>query len=499
MPHRPTVLVVGGGFCGAAVALHLLRDHPGLPADIVVVEPRERLGAGLAYGTADPEHRVNVAASRMSPFPEQPDHFDAWLRAQDDPAADPASVLPDGRLFPRRATFGRYVDETLRGFARAAGSGTDAGDGAGDAAGPVLRHLRGHADAARADATGVEVTLAGGGTVRGDALVLAVGHTAPDLPPALAALRGAPGLVADPWDTARLDAIDRAAEVLVVGTGLTACDVVASLRARGHSGRITLVSRRGLLPRGRTPLPVTTFGTFDAAPEATALGLLRRVRRAVAEAGAQGRPWEDVVAALREQARTVWGALPVAQRRRLLRHLRPFWDVHRFQCAPQIDALLHRERAAGRVAVLAATPTASRIDGDALAVSLRPRGTTAAAKHRFGAVVSCVGPGHRSVVSSNPVLRALHAAGVLDADPLALGIAVDRHSRVLGADGRANPRVFVAGPLARGQHGELMGLPQVSTQPREVAASVAALLLKQGRPGALPLDPAKGEPLESTT
>ncbi len=487
MPEtRPTVLIVGGGFCGAAVALHLLRDHPGLAADIVVVEPRARLGAGLAYGTADPEHRVNVAASRMSPFPEAPDHFDAWLRAQGDPAADPASVLPDGRLFPRRAAFGRYVAETLAAHAGAGGA-------------PALRHLRDHATAARADSAGVEVTLEHGATVRGDVLVLAVGHTAPDLPAALSGLRGSAGLVADPWDTARLDAIDREAEFLVVGTGLTACDVVASLRARGQSGRITMVSRRGLLPRARTTLPVTSFGTFDADPETTALGLLRRVRRAVADAAAQGRPWEDVIAALREQARTVWNALPIPQRCRLLRHLRPFWDVHRFQCAPQIDALLHRERAAGRVVVRAATPLASRLDADGTpVVTLRPRGTTTTAEHRFGAVVSCVGPGHRSVVATNPVLRALHEAGVLDADPLALGIAVDRQSRVLGADGAANPRVFVAGPLARGQHGELMGLPQVSTQPREVAAGVAALLEK-GRPEALPLDSAKGEPLETCT
>ena len=473
MSLRPTVLVVGGGFCGAAVALHLLRDHAGLAADIVVVEPRARLGAGLAYGTTDPEHRVNVAASRMSPFPEEPGHFDAWLRAQGDPAADPASVLPDGRLFPRRATYGRYVAETLAAYAGAGGA-------------PALRHLRDHATAARADTNGVQVALAEGAPVRGDVLVLAVGHSAPDLPAALAGLRDAPGLVADPWDTARLDAIAPDSEVLVVGTGLTACDVVASLRARGHRGRITLASRRGLLPRARTTLPVTTFGTFDAVPETTALALLRRVRRAVAEAAAQGRPWEDVIAALREQARVVWNALPMGQRRRLLRHLRPFWDVHRFQCAPQIDALLHRERAAGRVLVLAATPTASRLDPDANPiVTLRPRGTTTPAERRFGAVVSCVGPGHRSVVTSNPVLRALHDAGVLDADPLALGIAVDRQSRVLGADGVANSRVFVAGPLARGQHGELMGLPQVSTQPREVAASVAALL-RQARPEALP-------------
>jgi uncharacterized NAD(P)/FAD-binding protein YdhS len=351
-PLRPTVVILGGGFCGAAVALHLLRDHPGLRADLVIVEPRERLGAGLAYGTADPEHRVNVAASRMSPFPEQPDHFQDWLHAHGDPDADPASRLPDGRLFPRRSTYGRYVDETLRQLAR---------PGRG---GPALRHLREYATSARIDTGRIVVTLGQGDAIRADAMVLAVGHPAPDLPAALAGLRGASGLVADPWDTARLDAIDRGAAVLVVGTGLTACDVVASLHARAHVGPITLVSRRGLLPRARTERPVTTFGAFDTRPETTALGLLRRVRRAVAEADAQDRPWEDVVAALREQARTVWNTLPVPQRRRLLRHLRPFWDVHRFQCAPQIDALLRRERDAGRVAVIAASPVAARIDAD---------------------------------------------------------------------------------------------------------------------------------------
>ncbi|MGI3776177.1 MAG: FAD/NAD(P)-binding protein [Janthinobacterium lividum] len=484
MPHRPTVLVVGGGFCGAAVALHLLRDHATLPVDIVVVEPRATLGAGLAYGTADPEHRVNVAAARMSPFPEDPNHFDKWLRAHGDPESDPASVLPDGRLFPRRATYGRYVAETL---AAAAGAGQ----------GPTLRHLRTHATAAHADPAGTTVTLATGDTLRADVLVLAVGHATPDLPAALHALRDAPGLVADPWDTARLDAIDRAAPVLVVGTGLTACDTVASLRARGHAGPITLASRRGLLPRPRTDLPVTPVGRFDAPPAPTALALLRATRRAVAAAAAEGRPWESVIAALREQARPVWSALPLPERRRLLRHLRPFWDVHRFQCAPQIDALLRRERASGRVTVLAATPTASRIAPDGtLAVDLRPRGTATATTHRFGAVVSCVGPGHRSVVASSPVLRALHDAGTLHADPLSLGIAVDPRSRVLDTNGRPNPRVFVAGPLARERHGELMGLPQVSTQPREVAASVAALL-NEARPEALSLESAEDLPPRS--
>ena len=457
----PRIVVIGGGLTGAAFVLHLLRDHDPA-ADITLIEPAAVLGAGLAYSTVDPVHRVNVAASRMSLFSELPEHFDAWLRAHDMPAADPEGVLPDGRLFPRRALYGRYIDETLQeaiGNARAG-----------------VRHVRRRAVAALPEGGGFRVELDNGETIEADLLVLAVSHTSPDLPRFLQGIAGDARLVADPWRRAALEAVPHEGDILVVGTGLTGCDVIASLRARGCRGRIIAVSRRGLLPRPRTMLPVSTFGCFDQAPSITALALLLRVREAVAEAARLGRPWEDVIAALREQARTVWGSLPVGERRRLLRHLRPFWDVHRFQSAPQIDGVVHAELANGGLELLAATPLAAVSAGAGLRVTFHPRGTPPETRieREVAATVNCTGPGHRSVIESHPVLRSLHEAGALEADPMALGIAVDPSSRVLRPDGTAWETLFVVGPLARGTHGELMGLPQVSTQPREVAATIAA-------------------------
>lgn len=464
------VVVIGGGLTGAAFALHLLRDHD--PAcGIVLVEPSSTLGAGLAYSTTDPVHRVNVAAGRMSLFSELPDHFDAWLHRQDMPKADPHGVMPDGRLYPRRALYGRYVDETLRTASGTARAG--------------LRHVRQRAVSALPEDGGFEVRLDDGETLHADLLVLAVSHTAPDLPRFLQGVADAPGLVADPWKADALEAVPREGDVLVVGTGLTGCDVIASLRGRGRPGRIIAVSRRGLLPRPRTQLPVEPFGSFDRDPSDTALALLRRVRGAVGEAVRLGRPWEDVIDALRKQARTVWGSLPVPERRRLLRHLRPFWDVHRFQLAPQIDRVVRDGLSDGGIELLAATPlSAERLDTGLQAgfrVILHPRGAPPEQRieREVASIVNCTGPGHRSVVDRHPVLRTLRDAGALEADPFALGIAVDTHSRVMRPGDPAWDNLFVVGPLARGTHGELMGLPQVSTQPREVAALVAALLPPQ--------------------
>lgn len=67
---RLTVAVVGGGFTGAAMAMHLVAGI-GYSTDtsIVVIEPRSELGRGLAYSATDPAHRVNVPAARMTLFP----------------------------------------------------------------------------------------------------------------------------------------------------------------------------------------------------------------------------------------------------------------------------------------------------------------------------------------------------------------------------------------------------------------------------------------------
>ena len=462
---RSRVVVLGAGLSGAAFALHLLRDHDPA-ADLTLVEPAAVLGAGVAYGTGDPAHRVNVAASRMSLFSESPDHFERWARDRDIPQVDPEAEMPDGRLYPQRAVFGRYVHDTLCAAA-AASTGR-------------MRHVRQRAATATPADGGFRIGLEDGTSLNADILVLGMSHASPELPGFLQDVADNTHLIADPWRPYALDTLPQSDDVLVVGTGLTGCDVVASLSARGHQGRVIAVSRRGLLPRPRTTQPVGAMGMFDAAPSRTALALLKRVREAVAAAGRLGRPWEDVIQALRDQARTVWGSLPAEERRRLLRHARPFWDTHRFQSAPQIDRVIQEWRLSGRLELLAATPLSAEWTG-LFRVQLHPRGAPAATAITRQArwIVNCTGPGHRSIVVRHPVLRALNAAGALRADELALGIAVDPGSRVIRHDGRAWSNLFVVGPLARGTHGELMGLPQVSTQPREVAALIAGSLAVQ--------------------
>ena len=235
-PSRPTVAIVGGGFSGAAVAYHLARAN--VPASLIVFEPRARIGAGLAYGGDDPVYRVNVPATRMSLEPSDDTHFARWLASSGVLAQDPGA-LSGVDAFPRRQDFGRYVDQALRPFL---------------AEGRV-RHVREAVVSLRLASDGWLVRTTRGRETFADLVVIATTHPGPALPHELRGLSDDPRLVPDPLADGALDPVAESERVLVVGSGLTAADIIAALDARGHRGRIVMISRRGLRSLGHAPRP----------------------------------------------------------------------------------------------------------------------------------------------------------------------------------------------------------------------------------------------------
>lgn len=460
MTDKPHIAIVGGGYSGAIVALHLLRNCQDQTFALDVIEPRPLIGGGLAYSTAEPEHRINVAAARMTPLPDDPEHFDRWFRQSAGAAADPKAIIADGRAYPRRAVFGRYVGDLVR-------------DAAIQAKYATFQHIRSSVRQIELIRDGYHLTLDNGETIRADLVVLATGHSEPATPELFRAVAWHPRFVANPWASDALAAIRAEDWVLIIGTGLTMADTVAALRARGHVGQITAVSRRGQLSQPRTSLPVEAYGDFQRDPAKTVSGLLHRVRVVTRELACLGRPWEDVVDAIRQQAVTIWGSLPLVERQRFQRHLRPYWDAHRYQVAPQIDAVVQHDLRRSTLQVLAASFQQVSADADTFRVKLRRRGASSLVERHFHAVVNCTGPNHRVIVSGNPALASLQSASLLSADPLCLGIHVDPNNRVIGANGVGRESLLVAGPPARFTFGELMGLPQVTLQAKSVADQIA--------------------------
>jgi uncharacterized NAD(P)/FAD-binding protein YdhS len=413
-------------------AAHLAAD--GLP--VVLIDGSGRLGRGVAYSTREPVHLLNVASAKMSAWPDRPGHFADWCE-------------DDGSSFIERRAFGRYLGEQL-------------------AAAPGVKTVESMAIDARPSDAGWVVALSDGRSIEASALVLAQGNQPPT------PFTGSSGLPAElfvnnPWSEAAPAATRRAAaedgDVLILGTGLTMVDTVLSLATAGHRGRITAVSRRGLIPRAHlNPPPGPAPVALDEVPLGNLLTLWRWLRCRAARVGFRG-----AVDALRPHSHAIWANLPLTEKRRFLRHARPWWDVHRHRIAPEVAEQLRNLVASGQLEIVAGRVRRMEAMGDKLEVTIARRDGREVARVA-GVAFNCTGPLGDIRRSADPLLRSLLDKGDVRADDFAMGLAVDDHSR-------AGHFLWALGPLTKGRYWEIVAVPDIRHQAQTVAADIQKELL----------------------
>ncbi len=127
-----------------------------------------------------------------------------------------------------------------------------------------------------------------------------------------------------------------------------------------------------------------------------------------------------VLDAVRQQGQRIWQALSVADRQRFLRHLRHYWDVHRYRVAPQVAEVLEARQRTGSLQVQAARLLSISGEGETLRLTLARRGggvQTLSVDH----LILTTGPAHRALTDSQPFLQDLARRGLIRADALGMG------------------------------------------------------------------------------
>lgn len=442
--HR--IVIIGAGFSGTLVAVQLLRQSR-RPLHITLVERRQaQIAAGVAYGTASPCHLLNVPAGAISALPDQPDHFLRWARSRTlDPAIDAGAFLP-------RRLYGDYLRELFNDSLRGAATGCQ------------LELVIDEAVAVRPQPGGARVQLRGGRVLTATQVVLALGN----FPPGQAFAAGSARYHAEPWSAGVLAALLAARSCLIIGTGLTMVDLAIELQEQGYTGAIHVVSRRGLLPATHAAPNVSGPPPGWIETPSTARALLRQLRRQIAACG----DWRACIDALRPHSQTLWRALPLAEQRRFLRHLRPYWDSHRHRLAPrlaqQLDTLLAEGQLRRHVGRIEAIETAAA----GVAVRIRRRGGGSEILH-VEQVVNCTGSESDYRKLKSPLVTHLLGQGLVRSDALGLGLAVDADCALLNAHGVASPWLYTLGPVQKGTLWETTAVPEL----RQQAQALAAVLL----------------------
>jgi len=451
-PHFD-VLIVGGGFSGTMLAVHLLRSTS---LSVAIIDRGALPGRGLAYSTPYKFHLLNVPACGMSALPDDPDHFLRWARTNYDASVQARSFLP-------RAVYGEYVGSLLQKTIAEQGQGR-------------FRWIQDEALSLHRRRGYPAVQRKSGSELLARAVVLATGNF-PPADPKIAGLKPTSfRYFPFAWANNALEGLPANGCVLLVGSGLTAVDMIMALKSKGFQGKIHVLSRRGLLPHRNKQTEIWPLFWNERSPR-TVRGLLRLIRDQVGIASQKGVDWRSVVDCLRPVTQEIWRSLPVEEQKRFLRHARSYWDVHRHRVAPEIADVLSDMRAAGQVIAHRGRITRYLEERDTVAIAYRKGGGTARMLH-VHRVINCTGSETDCRRIDDSLITSLFVQGLARPDPLFLGPDADQHGALVDSMGIPSPSLFVIGPPRKGCLWETTAVPEIRQQAWALAEHLAHTLEK---------------------
>lgn len=442
----PSIVIVGGGFSGTLSAVHLSRRLPGVP--IVLFEESPEAGPGLAYGTRSSDHLLNIRAGAMSAFGDAPDDFRKFASRELGREVSPAEFLP-------RSLYGDYLRHLLR-LAQIVSPALE------------VRHARVQ-DIVSSEDGRARLILKNGETHEAARVVLATGNQDSAFSGSVWASH-----TRSTRDSAAFEHLPNDASVVIIGSGLSMVDAVADLERRGHTGPIHVTSRHGLLPQVYEAPSAVEPPVLEHLPDSDLRRSLRLFRKAVEGHEAAGGNWRDLFAALRPVTPGLWQELSSRDRKRFLRFLSPFWEIHRHQCAPQTRAIVDRLIASGRLTLHRGTLVSVERKGERWSVELAARAKGQTTRTLVAdRILDATCPARDIQTIRQPVVCNLLRRGFLVPDAHRLGAETLPDYRALQRNGLPSPWLHVIGPMLRSRYFEATAVGELRLHAAALAARIA--------------------------
>jgi uncharacterized NAD(P)/FAD-binding protein YdhS len=459
--QNPTIAIIGGGFCGNMLAVHLLSNAKS-PLHIVLINAGYPLSRGIAYSSYSQKHLLNVPAKSMSAFPDKPNHFMDWIRKHENYGVIDQTALPT--MFLPRNIYGHYLKDIFDTAIRKKPDYVSISfvhDEAID-----IEEFDGKAHVYFSVSPGVAA----------DKVVLAIGNSAPDNPNLKDnSIYSSKNYFGNPWLHEAVNHLDQDREVFILGNGLTMVDIVLGLKEKKHRGKIYSLS-----PNGFQILPHRNFAPYvelveELKPPYDLPKIISLFRSHVKKLRDQGHSAEAAVDSLRPYTQKVWQSWSKQEKERFMYHIRHMWGVARHRLPMEIHKLIQQlilddklEIIAGRIQSMIETERGIR-------VTFKRRRDQKIYEVAAARVINCTGPLSDINKLERPLVKNLISRKMIHADEMKLGIDALPDGTILNDDKTPSPYLSTIGSLLRGLLWESTAVPEL----REQAKTLSEKLLKE--------------------
>ena len=463
--HKPRIAIIGAGFSGTLTAIQCCKQlETSMPKfkdySVLLIEQNSRFALGAAYRTSKIEHLLNVPAWNMSAFPDDKNHFLYWL-AQNNYSFDKTALVP-------RQIYGKYLQSLLR----------DAQTQYADRLQLIQNKIIAIQPQTDNEANFYELECEDGQKLVAKQVLLALGNFPPQNPPLNEKyfFNTSKHYWKNPWQIDH-NPIPQDATCLIIGTGLTMVDKVLELEAAGHTGKITALSRHGLLPFAHSPAslnPITDPWTDAELKDATESP--RKLFHWLREQTKQNSDWRVPILKLRPSIQRIWKNWPITEKKRFLRHCRAWWDVRRHMIDDTVSRRLSDLQASGQLKIIAGRLENMEEKAEGILCKYRDRHSKKNQELNCNWVINCIGPDDGITNNQDPLIKQLRDSHQIQTDGLGLGLNIDEQNHVLNTEGQPQGNLFAMGPLLKGVLWESLAVPELRQQAVTIAINMTEFI-----------------------
>jgi len=461
---KTSIAIIGGGFAGTSLIRQMIERTQSI--EIILFNVSNQISKGIAYDCKQDSSLLNVMTSKMSAFPDNPNHFLDWCMNQSNYSNDSKEIVANSFL-PRKI-YGNYLAEIWEETMQIA-----------ELKGIKITVIEQKVIELKCSNSKVELKTLFDKFIC-DKCILATGNETPGNPKKVPLeIIQNQNYFENPWKI-EFEKINKNLPVLIIGNGLTMVDTVLNLRENNFQQTITSIS-----PNGFNILPHRNFNfKYESSlskieTPITLLEVIHLFNLEVKKLKKFGVSPEPIIDAFRPNVQKVWQQFSIQEKEKFMNRLRHIWGVARHRIPfVSYDKIL-KEQINNSLSILAGNIHECKVSNDSFEVEIFNKRLNKLENQTFGAIINCTGPETNVSKTKNELLIQLKADGIIVQDKLNLGLRINtKNFRTINNSNTENNQLYAIGSLLKGELWESTAVNELKNQAKDLAEQLTNELLK---------------------
>lgn len=456
-----TIGIIGGGFSGTMTAIQLIKQAES-PIKITLIDQQQFFLKGIAYNSYSDTHILNVPASKMSAFPDEPEHFLNWVLTQ--PAFIDKNKELLGAAFLPRNLYGVYIEHLWKEMEQLALK-----------KGISIAFFDAEVEDLELTDEDVTILLNTNNKLTVNKVVIATGNQTPRNPTIKnKTFYSCTNYFKNPWQKNSIENITSNLPILIIGNGLTMVDTLLGLEEVGYKGVVFSLSPNGynMLPHRHNGIKYTQL--VDEKDSYTSLNdWTKAVFKHIRLVRSYGLSAEPVIDSLRPFTQDIWKNLSDVERQQFMSRIRHLWGVARHRIPLNTHDKIQQLRIQRRLNIIAGRLLDINETDKGIEVQFYNKKSGNTEAIIVGRVINCTGPDSDITNFSSHFLKKCLEKGYIKQDNLKLGLRANTQTfQVLNSVLENQPRMYAIGSLLRGELWETTAVNELRIQAKLVAGEL---------------------------